>query len=141
MKNTFKAISLLLVILTVASCFVGCGIQNVGFSSGALENNVTADLATNGGYTENSATESYKNTISSNAKEEKLIVTATPEGGKEVMVKSNSALTPITLSENSTTNYTIVSHYNVSLAGITSFLSGLKAKTGVDFPITTRSRL
>ena len=141
MKNTFKAISLLLVILTVASCFVGCGIQNAGLSSGALENNATADLATNGVYTENSATESYKNTISSNAKEEKLIVTATPEGGKEVMVKSNSALTPITLSENSTTNYTIVSHYSTSLAGITSFLSGLKAKTGVDFPITTRSKV
>ena len=71
MKNTFKAISLLLVILTVASCFVGCGIQNVGFNSGALGNNVTADLATNGGYTENNATENHKNTTSSNAKEER----------------------------------------------------------------------
>lgn len=141
MKNTFKAISLLLVILTVASCFVGCGIQNVGFNSGALENNVTADLATNGGYTENSATESYKNTTSSNAKEEKLIVTATPEGGKEVLVKSNPSLTPLTVSADSAATYEIVSHYNLSLEPMKTFISDLKAKTGADFKATVRSQV
>ena len=141
MKNTFKAISLLLVILTVASCFVGCGIQNVGFNSGVLENNVTADLATNGGYTENNATENHKNTTSSNAKEEKLIVTATPEGGKEVMVKSDSTLTPLTLSAGSVANYEIVSHYTLSLQGMTSFMSALKSKTGIDFKATVKSQV
>ena len=141
MKNTFKAISLLLVILTVASCFVGCGIQNAGLSSGALENNVTTDLATNGGYTENSATESYKNTTSSNAKEEKLIVTATPEGGKEVLVKSNPSLTPLTVSADSAATYEIVSHYNLSLEPMKTFISDLKAKTGADFKATVRSQV
>ena len=142
MKNTLKAIALLLALVTVASCFFGCGIEKPSLSSDELSTD-GSDVYATGGDTENSATEKNKNTASSNKNNngEKLIVTATPEGGKEVMVKSDSTLTPLTLSAGSVANYEIVSHYTLSLQGMTSFMSALKSKTGIDFKATVKSQV
>jgi hypothetical protein len=142
MKNTLKVIALLLALVTVMSCFFGCGIEKPALGSDELSTDGSDVLAT-GGDTENSATEKNKNTASSNKNNngEKLIVTATPEGGKEVMVKSDSTLTPLTLSASSVANYEIVSHYVLTHSAIVNFMSNLKSKTGVDFKATTRSQV
>ena len=142
MKNTLKVIALLLAFVTVMSCLFGCGIEKPSLGSDELSTDGSDVLAT-GGDTENSATEKNKNTASSNKNNngEKLIVTATPEGGKEVLVKSNPSLTPLTVSADSAATYEIVSHYNLSLEPMKTFISDLKAKTGADFKATVRSQV
>lgn len=72
-------------------------------------------------------------------KKENTIVTKLEDGGVEVMVKADSSLTPLTLTTGTTSSYTIKSFYNVSLAGITNFVSSLKTKTGVTFTPTVIS--
>ena len=153
MRTTLKTISLLLAIITMISCLFGCGIQKpYNEISGSDTSNASgSDVATNSIYTENNSTEKNKPTSTSSNKtdksdtsdtsEDEVIVTATPDGGKEVMVKANPKLTPLTLSANSVAQYEIVSHYDLSHSSITGFLSNLKAKTGADFKIKTNSQV
>ena len=153
MRTTLKTISLLLAIITMISCLFGCGIQKpYNEISGSDTSNASgSDVATNSIYTENNSTEKKKPTSTSSNKtdksdtsdtsEDEVIVTATPDGGKEVMVKANPKLTPLTLSANSVAQYEIVSHYDLSHSSITGFLSNLKAKTGADFKIKTNSQV
>lgn len=153
MRTTLKTISLLLAIITMISCLFGCGIQKPynEISGSDTSNAPGSDVATNSIYTENNSTEKNKPTSTSSNKtdksdtsdtsEDEVIVTATPDGGKEVMVKANPKLTPLTVSSNSTAAYEIVSHYNLSLEPMKKFISDLKAKTGADFKATVKSQV
>ena len=143
MKKTLKAISWILSILAVLSCFASCEFQkpyNDGISSD-VTNVGDNTLTLNGVVTEGVDTEKNKATtsISSNEKEDK-IVKITPDGGKEVMVKSNPTLTPLTISSGSTSSYQIVSYYNLSTTPMKNFISDLSAKTGATFNATVDSQ-
>ena len=142
MKKTLKAISWILSILTVLSCFASCGIQKPyhdGISSDVT--NMENILTLNGVVTEGVDTEKNKATTStsSNAEEDK-IVKITPDGGTEVMVKSNRSLTPLTISSGGASSYQIVSYYNLSITPMKNFISDLTAKTGATFNATVASQ-
>lgn len=145
MRNILKLISLVLSVLTTISCFVGCGIQKPYDEtiSTNLSNDIESNSSISATSTEYSATEknNYYSNSSSNNAEDNSIVTITPDGGKEVMVKSDSSLTPLTLSSGGSTEYQIVSHYNLSLSAMTKFMSNLKAKTGAEFTAKVKSEV
>ena len=143
MKKTLKAISWTLSVLAVLSCFASCEFQKPyhdGISSD-VTNVGDNTLTLNGVVTEGVDTEKNKATTStsSNEKEDK-IVKITPDGGKEVMLKSNPTLTPLTISSGSTSSYQIVSYYNLSITPMKNFISDLSAKTGATFNATVASQ-
>lgn len=142
MKNTLKTIALLLAIITLTSCLWSCNKELYNEdASDVLDTVLTTDGSNTEKNTEKSTEKNKPSGSSSSKTEEEVIVTATPEGGKEVLVKSNPSLTPLTVSANSTATYEIVSHYNLSLEPMKTFISDLKAKTGADFKATVRSQV
>lgn len=146
MRNMLKLISLLLVFIMLASCIVGCGVRNSAIETLMSDSLDTLDgtIITNDFSTDNVDTATVKKTDSASTdkkEENNVIVTATPEGGKEVMVKSDPTLTPLTLSSGGSTEYQIVSHYSLSLSAMTNFMSNLKVKTGVEFTAKVKSEV
>ena len=143
MKKTLKATSWILSVITVISCFVGCGVQKPYYDgiSSDVTNMGDNTLTLNGVVTEGVDTEKNKATTSTSSNEEEdKIVKITPDGGKEVMVKSNPTLTPLTISSGGVSSYQIVSYYNLSLEVMTTFMSDLEAKTGATFNSTVASQ-
>ncbi len=148
MKTTLKTIALLLVIITVISCLFGCGIQKPynEILGSDISEDLGSEIVTDSPHTDEKNTEKNKYTTAtssnkSDSSKEDVIVTTTPDGGKEVMVKSDSKLTPLTVSSNSIAAYEIVSHYSLSLAPMKTFISDLKAKTGADFNANVKSQV
>lgn len=145
MKNMVKSVSLLLVIITVLLCFFGCGIQRMdveALESGSLDF-FDSELSVNNVDTKKDSKDSTekKSTDSTSVNKNNVIVTVTPDGGKEVMVKSDPKLTPLTLSANSIAKYEIVSYYTLTLEPIKAFINDLKAKVGADFKATVKSQV
>lgn len=143
MKVKYKILSLIIAIIMLAS-FVGCAAKD-GFLG---ESFLNSDALQNGGDSnevEDEATETKKSTDKKGGNtsntSNNVIVTSTADGGKEVMVKSDPKLTPLTLSANSLAEYEIVSYYTLSIASMTSFINDLKAKTGADFKATVKSQV
>ena len=139
MKSILKIISLALSIITILSCFFSCGIQkpNSEILGSEYSDELGSEITTEKGI------EETKNTNSSAANKDKnnVIVTSTPDGGKEVMVKSNPSLTPLTISSNAVSDYTIVSHYVLTLTAMTDFISDMKSKTNTDFKAEVKSKV
>lgn len=139
MKSILKIISLALSIITILSCFFSCGIQKP--NSEILGSEYSDELGSE--ITTEKSIEETKKTSNSVANKDKnnVIVTSTPDGGKEVMVKSNPSLTPLTISSNAVSDYTIVSHYVLTLTAMTDFISDMKAKTNTDFKAEVKSKV
>ena len=136
-----RIICLLLALIMMLAVFTSCNIKDDGPLGSGESISDSSDISSD--VDSNTATqETEKKGTSNNKSEQKkeaTIVTTTADGGKEVMVKSDPNLTPLTISTGSTSSYKIVSFYNTSLSSIKTFISGLKTKTGVSFTPTVIS--
>ena len=139
MKSILKIISLALSIITILSCFFSCGIQkpNSEILGSEYSDKLGSEITTEKGIEETKKT----NSSTANKDKNNVIVTSTPDGGKEVMVKSNPSLTPLTISSNAVSDYTIVSHYVLTLTAMTDFISDMKSKTNTDFKAEVKSKV
>ena len=145
MKNILRVISLSLVLFAIAFCAFGCGITAPYIEGTASDTfgNTSNDIllkdtnAVSGGNVTDKITEG----TTSNKPQNNAIVTAIPEGGIEILAKSNSSLTPLTVSANSIAEYEIVSYYTLTLAPMKAFINDLKAKTGADFNAKVKSQV
>ena len=145
MKNGFKVLSLLLVLIIAASCAFGCGTTVPYIESTASDTfgNTSNDIllkdtnAVSGG----NATDKITEGTTPNKPQNNVIVTATPDGGKEVMLRSDPSLTPLTLVSGSNAEYEIVSYYTLTNEAISAFISNLKIKTGADFNAKVKSQV
>lgn len=129
-----KFISMLLVLVLAVSVLASCNLKGDGIgdasSSDFASDSSSLDVNGYGDEDETKATDKKKENTTV---KDSTIVKKLPEGGIEVMVKADAKLTPITISTGTTTSYSIKSFYNTSLAGITSFVSALKTKTGITY--------
>lgn len=142
MKVKYKILSLIIAIIMLAS-FVGCAAKDGFLGESFLNSDSLQSVDSN--EAEADATETKKSTDKKGGNtsntSNNVIVTSTADGGKEVMVKSDPKLTPLTLSSSGSTEYKIVSHYNLALAPMTKFISDLKAKTGAEFKANVKSEV
>ena len=143
MKVRYKILSLIIAIIMLASSLVGCAAKD-GFlgesflNSDSLQSGDSNEAGADATETKKSTDKKGGNTSNTS---NNVIVTSTADGGKEVMVKSDPKLTPLTLSSSGSTEYKIVSHYNLALAPMTKFISDLKAKTGAEFKANVKSEV
>ena len=145
MKNILRVISLSLVLFAIAFCAFGCGTTAPyidGTNSDTLGNTSNDILLKDtNAVSSGNVTDKITEGTTPNKPQNNVIVTAIPDGGIEILAKSNSSLTPLTVSANSIAEYEIVSYYTLTLAPMKAFINDLKAKTGADFNAKVKSQV
>ena len=132
-----KIIALLLIVAFAVSCLASCGLQESIIDVNASNSNrnnedVFDDSSLNDDVAENNNVYASGNDNAS----KNIVSTDNASGGKNVVVKSDSSLTPITLASSNTAKYKIVSFF-ANNTNVTDFASDLKTKTGATFTVST----